>query len=131
MLNFQIKFEDKDSVLITTNCHIIIYGSNSMKIYDSDLTEIISIIGTIYKPYLDNLSENDKDNLKVHYPYLLTIYQNIHIRIKGSQKLLFNKQWESTLLTMVEPNYFKKSYKQNKCNYNYIVDGKYIIKIKK
>lgn len=131
MSNYEKRFEDKDSVIFTTNCHAIIYDDNSMTIYNSDLIKIINITGTIYKTYLDNLLENDRLNLKIYYPYLLTIYQKINIRIKGKQDFLFNEQWESTMLSTVEHNYFKQSYKENKHNYNYVIDGKYIRKIKK
>lgn len=132
MTKYEKKLKEKYSVLFTTNCHTIIYDHNHMIIYNSDLIKIIDIIGTIYKPYLDNLSENDKLNLKICYPYFpITIYQKIHISIKSKQECLFDEQWESTVLSTVDPNYNKKLNKENKCNYNYIIDGKYIRKIQK
>ncbi len=131
MSKYEKKFENKDSIIFTTNCHTIIYDDNSMRIYNSDLIKIIDIIGTVYKQYFDKLSENDRLNLKIYYPYLLTIYQKIHIRIKGQQECLFNEQWESTLLSTIDSNYFKQLTKENKNNYNYIIDGKYIRKIEK
>lgn len=131
MSDYEKKLDDNFSIILTTNCHTIIYDDNSMMIYNSDLINIVDVIGTTYKPYLDKLSENDRSNLKIYYPYLLTIYQKIHIRIKGSQELLFNEQWESTLLSTVDSNYFKQIDKENRNNYNYIIDNNYIKKIKK
>ena len=129
MIRSEILLKESESVLFTTNCHTIIYDDNHITIYNSNLIKMIDINGSIYKEYFDNLPKDDK--IKVCYSYQLTLYQNVYLSIKNKEDKIFDQQWESILLSYSDPNYVKEIDKENKRNYNYIIDDKYVRKIKK
>jgi len=130
MTRYEILLKEKELALLTTNCYIIIYDENHMEIYNSNLIKMLDVDGVIYKPYFDNLSKDDK--LKICYCYQLTLYQNIYLSVKNKECKLFDQQWESILLTYADPNFIKDTDKENKRNYNYIINDKSVLrKIKK
>jgi len=126
MTRYEILLKEKELALLTSNNHIIIYDENHMEIYNSNLIKMLDLNGVIYKPYFDNLSKDDK--IKVCYSYQLTLYQNIYLFIKNKYYKLFDQQWESMLLSYADPNFIKDMDKENKLNYDYIINDKFVLK---